>query len=133
MAVEEPTQHPQTNELVPVELAVEELIEDYDRRRGKHAIEKIVVSEGLKRRREQNRVSQRTFREKKAKEISDLKEKLRDLECQYNELLRAYEALQLEPCSSWGKVEDGDKEGKLQMNDIEVRNMNITNKDHERN
>ncbi|KAH9204624.1 hypothetical protein DL95DRAFT_418110 [Leptodontidium sp. 2 PMI_412] len=102
MAVEGPTPHPQTNELVPVELAVEELIEDYDRRRGKHTTEKIVISEGLKRRREQNRVSQRTFREKRAKEISDLKEKLRDLEYRYNELLKAHETLQSESCSSWG-------------------------------
>ncbi|KAG4433480.1 hypothetical protein IFR05_011045 [Cadophora sp. M221] len=133
MAVEEPAQHPKTNQLVPVELAVEELIEDYDRRRGKHATERIVLSEGLKRRREQNRVSQRTFREKKAKEISDLKEKVQDLECRYNELLRAHEALQLELCSSGTNSEDGHEEGKLQMKDIEAKDVIMTNKDHQWN
>ncbi|KAH9205702.1 hypothetical protein DL95DRAFT_490294, partial [Leptodontidium sp. 2 PMI_412] len=82
--------------LVPVELAVEELIEDYDRRRGKHAVPKPVSSQNLIRRREQNRISQRTFREKRAQQVAELEEKLRSLEENYNELLRSHEALQLE-------------------------------------
>ncbi|KAH6699091.1 hypothetical protein BKA61DRAFT_461246, partial [Leptodontidium sp. MPI-SDFR-AT-0119] len=83
--------------LVPVDLAIEGLYKDRDRRRGKHANnEKPGLSQMQLRRREQNRLSQQTFREKKAKHIRDLEQKLKDVEAGYNELSKSHKLLQLE-------------------------------------
>ncbi|KAG4423808.1 hypothetical protein IFR04_003104 [Cadophora malorum] len=90
----DPPQPPPGDALVPVELAVEELIENYDRKRGNYATQKAAPSQNLIRRREQNRISQRTFREKRAKELANLEGKLRQLEQSHIELLRSHEALQ---------------------------------------
>ncbi|PVH74152.1 hypothetical protein DL98DRAFT_537691 [Cadophora sp. DSE1049] len=68
------------------------------------------ATEIIDRRREQNRISQRTFKEKRAQQVADLEES-------YNELLRSNEALQLEVNAAI-KLLAGGGEGKL-------REMNI--------
>jgi AP-1-like factor len=98
--------------LIPVELDIEGLYEDHDRRRRKNGNEKIVAShvhsvcysfdtKDIKywlhqRRRAQNRASQRAFRDRKEKHMRDLEQRLGELEGRHNDLSRSYESLQVE-------------------------------------
>ncbi|EHK98324.1 putative AP-1-like transcription factor [Glarea lozoyensis 74030] len=82
--------------LIPVELEIEGLYEDYDRRRRKNGSEKIVSSHVHSRRRAQNRASQRAFRDRKEKHMRELEQRLGELEGRHTDLSRSYESLQLE-------------------------------------
>ncbi|RDW82015.1 hypothetical protein BP6252_03127 [Coleophoma cylindrospora] len=84
--------------LIPVELDIEGLYEDHDRRRRKNpnGTEKVVASHVHSRRRAQNRASQRAFRDRKEKHMRELEQKLGELEGRHNDLTRSYESLQVE-------------------------------------
>lgn len=82
--------------LIPVELDIEGLYEDHDRRRRKNGSEKVVASHVHSRRRAQNRASQRAFRDRKEKHMRDLEQRLGELEGRHSDLSRSYESLQLE-------------------------------------
>ncbi|PQE25513.1 bZIP transcription factor protein [Rutstroemia sp. NJR-2017a BBW] len=82
--------------LIPVELDIEGLYEDHDRRRRKNGSEKVVASHVHSRRRAQNRASQRAFRDRKEKHMRDLEQRLGELEGRHNDLSRSYESLQVE-------------------------------------
>jgi len=92
-----PMQYPATPiGMIPVELDIEGLYEDHDRRRRKNGNEKIVASHVHSRRRAQNRASQRAFRDRKEKHMRELEQRLGELEGRHNDLSRSYESLQLE-------------------------------------
>jgi len=82
--------------LIPVELDIEGLYEDHDRRRRKNGNEKTVSSHVHSRRRAQNRASQRAFRDRKEKHMRELEERLKELEGRHSDLTQSYESLQLE-------------------------------------
>jgi len=82
--------------LIPVELEIEGLYEDYDRRRRKNGSKKNVSSHVHLRRRAQNRASQRAFRDRKEKHMKGLEQRLGELEGRHTDLSRAYETLQVE-------------------------------------
>jgi len=82
--------------LIPVELDIEGLYEDHDRRRRKNGNEKIVASHVHSRRRAQNRASQRAFRDRKEKHMRELEQRLSELEGRHSDLSRSYESLQIE-------------------------------------
>jgi len=82
--------------LIPVELEIEGLYEDYDRRRKKNGNEKIVSSHVHSRRRAQNRASQRAFRDRKEKHMRELEQRLGELEGRHNDLSQSYDSLQVE-------------------------------------
>ncbi|KAG9234877.1 putative AP-1-like transcription factor [Amylocarpus encephaloides] len=82
--------------LIPVELEIEGLYEDYDRRRRKNGSEKIVSSHVHSRRRAQNRASQRAFRDRKEKHMRELEQRLGELESRHTTLSQSYESLQVE-------------------------------------
>jgi len=82
--------------LIPVELDIEGLYEDHDRRRRKNGNEKVVASHVHSRRRAQNRASQRAFRDRKEKHMRELEQRLGELEGRHNDLSRSYESLQVE-------------------------------------
>jgi AP-1-like factor len=54
------------------------------------------TADDSKRRRAQNRASQRAFRDRKEKQMKDLEEQLAKLQGQHDDLTRSYESLQLE-------------------------------------
>jgi len=91
--------------LIPVELDIEGLYEDHDRRRRKNGSEKIVSSHVHSRRRAQNRASQRAFRDRKEKHMRDLEQQLAELEGRHSDLSRSYESLQLEYSSVKSELE----------------------------
>lgn len=98
-----PMQYPMNGEglapmgLIPVELDIEGLYEDHDRRRRKNGgSEKTVSSHVHSRRRAQNRASQRAFRDRKEKHMRDLEQRLAELEGRHTDLSRSYDSLQLE-------------------------------------
>ncbi|KAG4427429.1 hypothetical protein IFR05_017088 [Cadophora sp. M221] len=97
-----PMQYPMAGEgmtpmgLIPVELDIEGLYEDHDRRRRKNGTEKTVSSHVHSRRRAQNRASQRAFRDRKEKHMRELEQRLGELEGRHSDLSRSYESLQLE-------------------------------------
>ncbi|CZR53119.1 related to AP-1-like transcription factor [Phialocephala subalpina] len=97
-----PMQYPMNGEgmtplgLIPVELDIEGLYEDHDRRRRKNGSEKTVSSHVHSRRRAQNRASQRAFRDRKEKHMRELEQRLSELEGRHSDLSRSYESLQLE-------------------------------------
>ncbi|KAL5324788.1 hypothetical protein ACEPPN_005906 [Leptodophora sp. 'Broadleaf-Isolate-01'] len=97
-----PMQYPMSGEgmapmgLIPVELDIEELYEDHDRKRRKNGNKKTVPSDMRSRRRAQNRASQRAFRERKENHMRELEQRLGELEGRYSDLSRSYESLQLE-------------------------------------
>ncbi|KAH8590245.1 hypothetical protein B0O99DRAFT_654982 [Bisporella sp. PMI_857] len=89
--------------LIPVELDIEGIYEDHDRRRRKNAgNDKVVASHVhseaniFQRRRAQNRASQRAFRDRKEKHMRELEQRLSELEGRHNDLSRSYESLQHE-------------------------------------
>jgi len=82
--------------LIPVELDIEGLYEDHDRRRRKNGNEKIVSSHVHSRRRAQNRASQRAFRDRKEKHMRELEQRLAELEGRHTDLSRSYDSLQVE-------------------------------------
>lgn len=98
-----PMQYPMSGDgmaplgLIPVELDIEGLYEDHDRRRRKgSSSDKTVSSHVHSRRRAQNRASQRAFRDRKEKHMRDLEQRLAELEGRHTDLSRSYESLQLE-------------------------------------
>jgi len=92
-----PMQYPATPMgLIPVELDIEGLYEDHDRRRRKNGNDKVVASHVHSRRRAQNRASQRAFRDRKEKHMRELEARLSELEGRHTDLSRSYESLQLE-------------------------------------
>lgn len=83
--------------LIPVELDIEGLYEDHDRRRRRTSgNEKAVSPHVHSRRRAQNRASQRAFRDRKEKHMRELEERLGELEGRHTDLSRSYESLQIE-------------------------------------
>ncbi|TGO17246.1 hypothetical protein BTUL_0019g00360 [Botrytis tulipae] len=82
--------------LIPVELDIEGIYEDHDRRRRKDGNDKVVASHVHSRRRAQNRASQRAFRDRKEKHMRELEQRLEELEGRHSELSRSYESLQVE-------------------------------------
>jgi len=84
--------------LIPVELDIDGLYEDHDRRRRRNVNgnEKVVASHIHSRRRAQNRASQRAFRDRKEKHMRELEQRLGELEGRHNDLTRSYESLQVE-------------------------------------
>jgi len=111
-----PMQYPVNGEgvapvgLIPVELEIEGLYEDYDRRRKKNGNEKIVSSHVHSRRRAQNRASQRAFRDRKEKHMRELEQRLGELEGRHNDLSRSYDSLQVEYTSVKQELERMRKE-----------------------
>jgi AP-1-like factor len=97
-----PYQYPSTDGLtpigmIPVELDIEGIYEDHDRRRRKSGgSDKVVASHVHSRRRAQNRASQRAFRDRKEKHMKELEARLTELEGRHSELSRSYETLQVE-------------------------------------
>jgi len=91
--------------LIPVELDIEGLYEDHDRRRRKNGSEKVVASHVHSRRRAQNRASQRAFRDRKEKHMRDLEQRLGELEGRHTDLSRSYESLQVEYSSVKSELE----------------------------
>jgi len=97
-----PMQYPTNGEcmapvgMIPVELDIEGLYEDHDRRRRKNGNDKTVASHVHSRRRAQNRASQRAFRDRKEKHMRELEHRLGELEGRHNDLTRSYESLQVE-------------------------------------
>lgn len=98
-----PMQYPMNTEglapmgLIPVELDIEGLYEDHDRRRRKNSgNEKTVSSHVHSRRRAQNRASQRAFRDRKEKHMRELEQRLAELDTRHTDLSRSYESLQNE-------------------------------------
>jgi len=97
-----PMQYPMHREgiapagLIPVELKIEGLYEDYDRRRKKDGNEKIVSGHVHSRRRAQNRASQRAFRDRKEKHMRELEQQLGELEGRHNDLSQSFDSLQVE-------------------------------------
>ncbi|KAI9055763.1 hypothetical protein LZ554_000704 [Drepanopeziza brunnea f. sp. 'monogermtubi'] len=86
-------------QLIPVELdmAIEGLYEDHDRRRKRNdGTGKTVSSHVHSRRRAQNRASQRAFRDRKEKHMRELEQRLGELEGRHSDLARSYASLQLE-------------------------------------
>lgn len=81
--------------MIPVQLDIEGLYEDHDRRR-KSSGDRDHDSVSSHRRRAQNRASQRAFRDRKEKHVKQLEDKLRDLENKNKDLSQSYESLQLE-------------------------------------
>ncbi|KAL3422491.1 bZIP transcription factor [Phlyctema vagabunda] len=84
--------------LIPVELDIEGLYEDHDRRRKRqlNGNEKPVSPHVHSRRRAQNRASQRAFRDRKEKHMRELELKLNELQGRHDDLTRSYESLQSE-------------------------------------
>ncbi len=100
--------------LIPVELDIDSLYEDHDRRRRKNGGSEKAVSSHVhsvcsiiekrkhskinvvQRRRAQNRASQRAFRDRKEKHMRELEQRLGELEGRHTDLSRSYESLQLE-------------------------------------
>ncbi|APA16100.1 hypothetical protein sscle_16g108700 [Sclerotinia sclerotiorum 1980 UF-70] len=82
--------------LIPVELDIEGIYEDHDRRRRKNGNEKVVSPHVHSRRRAQNRASQRAFRDRKEKHMRELEQRLEELEGRHSALSRSYESLQVE-------------------------------------
>ncbi|QSZ33388.1 hypothetical protein DSL72_002976 [Monilinia vaccinii-corymbosi] len=82
--------------LIPVELDIEGIYEDHDRRRRKSGNEIVVSSHVHSRRRAQNRASQRAFRDRKEKHMRELEHRLEELEGRHGDLVRSYETLQVE-------------------------------------
>jgi len=82
--------------MIPVELDIEGLYEDHDRRKRKNGNEKVVASHVHSRRRAQNRASQRAFRDRKEKHMRELEQRLGELESRHSDLSRSYESLQVE-------------------------------------
>ncbi|ESZ91113.1 hypothetical protein SBOR_8513 [Sclerotinia borealis F-4128] len=82
--------------LIPVELDIEGIYEDHDRRKRKNGNEKVVASHVHSRRRAQNRASQRAFRDRKEKHMRELEQRLDELEGRHDNLSRSYESLQVE-------------------------------------
>jgi len=96
--------------LIPVELDIEGLYEDHDRRRRKNGTEKIVSSHVHSRRRAQNRASQRAFRDRKEKHMRELEQRLDELEGRHTDLSQSYESLQSEYTSVKEELEKLRKE-----------------------
>ncbi|RAL64088.1 hypothetical protein DID88_003276 [Monilinia fructigena] len=82
--------------LIPVELDIEGIYEEHDRRRRKSGNEKTAASHVHSRRRAQNRASQRAFRDRKEKHMRELEQRLEELESRHSDLVRSYETLQVE-------------------------------------
>ncbi|PBP20563.1 putative AP-1-like transcription factor [Diplocarpon rosae] len=97
-----PMQHPLSGGgmarigLIPVELNIEGLYEDHNRRRRKNGTDTNVSSHVHSRRRAQNRASQQAFRDRKQKHMRELEHRLGELEGRHSDLLRSYESLQIE-------------------------------------
>jgi len=91
--------------LIPVELDIEGLYENHDRRRRKNGSEKVVASHVHSRRRAQNRASQRAFRDRKEKHMRELEQRLAELEGRHSDLSRSYESLQVEYSSVKSELE----------------------------
>jgi len=112
-----PMQYPMAQEgmaplgLIPVELDIESLYEDHDRRRKKSSDGKTVSSHVHSRRRAQNRASQRAFRDRKEKHMRDLEQRLGELEGRHSELSRSYESLQSEYTSVKAELDSLRKDG----------------------
>jgi len=112
-----PMQYPMNGEgmapmgLIPVELDIEGLYEDHDRRRRKNGNEKTVSSHVHSRRRAQNRASQRAFRDRKEKHMRELEQRLGELEGRHSDLSRSYESLQLEYTSVKQELDKLRKDG----------------------
>jgi len=100
--------------MIPVELDIEGLYEDHDRRRRKNGSEKIVSSHVHSRRRAQNRASQRAFRDRKEKHMRELEQRLGELEGRHNDLTRSYESLQQEYMTVKGELDRLRNESKEQ-------------------
>jgi len=112
-----PMQYPMSGDgmaplgLIPVELDIEGLYEDHDRRRRKGGSDKVVSSHVHSRRRAQNRASQRAFRDRKEKHMRELEQRLAELEGRHTDLSRSYESLQLEYTNVKQELEKMRKDG----------------------
>jgi len=87
-------------EELPFEISFEALYEDRDRRRRGKPRDENTSTQVNSRRRAQNRVSQRAFRERKEKHIKELEARLGDLEGRHSNLFQSYEILQVD-CSNY--------------------------------
>jgi len=84
---------------IPVELDIDGLYDDRDRRRRKNGNQKVVASHVHSRRRAQNRASQRAFRDRKEQRMRELEQQLGQLKGRHSDLSRSYESLQVEYAS----------------------------------
>ncbi|TVY49758.1 hypothetical protein LOCC1_G000634 [Lachnellula occidentalis] len=98
--------------LIPVELEIEGLYEDYDRRRKKNGNEKIVSGHvhsvggqsclairkrtQLMQHRGGGHKTERAFRDRKEKHMRELEQQLGELEGRHNDLSQSYDSLQVE-------------------------------------
>ncbi|KAH8592669.1 hypothetical protein B0O99DRAFT_743555 [Bisporella sp. PMI_857] len=71
-------------------------LDDHYDKRKKNGTENVITSQVPSRRRAQNRASQQAFRDRKAKHMRDLEQRLSELENRHNDLTRSYESLQVE-------------------------------------
>jgi len=83
-------------EPIPLEVNIESLYDETDRRRKKNPKDKNVSSQVHSRRRAQNRASQRAFRDRKEKHVKELEHRLQDLEEKHSNLSQSHATLQHE-------------------------------------
>jgi len=83
-------------EPISLEVNIDDLYNESDRRRKKNPKDKNVSSQVHSRRRAQNRASQRAFRDRKEKHVKELEQKLGSLEEKHSTLAQDHEALQQE-------------------------------------
>jgi len=83
-------------EAIPLDIDIDGLYDETDRRRRRNPKDKNVSSQVHSRRRAQNRASQRAFRDRKEKHVKELEHKLQDLEEKHNNLSESHEQLQQE-------------------------------------
>jgi len=83
-------------EAIPLEVNIEGLYDETDRRRKRNPKDKNVSSQVHSRRRAQNRASQRAFRDRKEKHVKELEHRLQDLEEKHSDLSQSHETLQHE-------------------------------------
>jgi len=115
--------------LIPVELDIEGLYEDHDRRRRKNGSEKVVASHVHSRRRAQNRASQRAFRDRKEKHMRELEQRLGELEGRHTDLSRSYDSLQVEYSSVKSELDRLRKENAR----LEGTSSNTTTREYQTN
>ncbi|KAI9742288.1 MAG: hypothetical protein M1818_004188 [Claussenomyces sp. TS43310] len=90
------TQYQQPPVAIPIELGIEGLHEDLDRRLKRRSSDKTGIPPVNSRRRVQNRVAQRTFRDRKEKHMKEVEQRLQELEGRYDILSASYETLRKE-------------------------------------
>jgi len=80
-------------EAIPLEINIDGLYDETDRRRRRNPKDKNVSSQVHSRRRAQNRASQRAFRDRKEKHVKELEHRLQELEEKHSSLSHEHESV----------------------------------------